>query len=402
MLRAPAPDFEDAVMARVSAAAWRASQPVPRRRRHILLISVLFVVAAAAAMLVVSLVSAPSRIVLQNSNVDVVAPSASAAANPQAHALHESLARDATPIQPVTVTLVLNQETDDPAGRDYGQQVYDRAREELHALAGVIFVDAGTAGAPQPAFRMTYTNKSKTGGDFHLDPDGTLVATPAAIGQEPLLKLELKFEVDALQSDANGVDTYHAVFWGGGYPMPMQISCIGRREGDCHSTPSDAAALHILSWRLESTAPDQLLDDRLHAMLLDPSAPELRSMAFNSLVKYKKLRMDGNELRTVGDLIAGVGDRALRTQLVRASLGAGNGPDLMRQVQDLLFREKPNGDRVAGVESRMNLVALLAGDLRDEPAARTTLAMIEANDPAFEVRAEARQVLGAQRPSTTR
>jgi hypothetical protein len=171
--------------------------------------------------------------------------------------------------------------------------------------------------------------------------------------------------------------------------------CIERREGRrCPYTPADIAAFTILSWRLRTAAPDALLTERLHAMLRDPSSPPgLWLMALVNLHQYRKLHLDPPELLAAVVRI-GDDDPALRAALAREAVKAGGRADLMRRVRDLLRGELPNGDRSS--RDRMALVNLLATEFRNEPDARAILESVATIDPAFEIRAAAKQALGLE------
>jgi hypothetical protein len=87
------------------------------------------------------------------------------------------------------------------------------------------------------------------------------------------------------------------------------------------------------------------------------------------------------------------GDPELRASVTSALVRSGSGPELMRLVQDRLFRELPNADRAAGFATRSGLVKLLATDLRNEPGVLAMLESVAATDPNSEVRAEAERIL---------
>lgn len=380
----PAPGMPQGLAARCAALAAARLGGVSGRRppSWTVLLSTILAVAAAAAVLVARLTSPPPKSVPHIAISEPIAPPAApAAASPASRAPNRGLAPHGTPVQPVTVLLVLNQETDDAKGRDLGQQVYAQAREELRKLPGLVLVDAGETGTATPALRMTYTTGMTSG----------IFSGPT-----------LGFKVEAFQPGDDGAGTFHTVFDDGG----QALMCIKPPTEPCHITPSDIAAYDVLSWHLKTTAPDPALEERLHAILVDSSAPILlRIMSFISLDHYKKLRMDAGEVRAAGELLiaAPLGahpfvdlDPALQTKLLSA-LGHANGRDVMTVVQDLLTREAPNGDRVAGIQARTKLVDLLATDLRNEPAALVTLESVAVDDPGFDVRAEARRVLEAER-----
>jgi hypothetical protein len=373
----------------------------------------ILVVAAAAAMLVAKLINAPPEaealegfIPAAKQVETALASSTPATASPPAGAA----------VPPITVQLVLDQMATDATGRDYGQRVYERARVELGALAGVVLVEGDTA-ATAPAFRITYTNFSKY---------------PA--GPEPNIAVEMLFKVEALRRSADGAGIYQNVFWS--HPPPFRVAdippsimaeylqpfdrkfvtlrasarrsfrpaaqpgvpagCIERRDSRCPYTPADIAAFTILSWRLETTAPDPLLVARLHAMLRDPSTPPgLWLMSLDNLQKHGKLRLELHELLAAWERV-GDDDAALGEELMRETLKVASRPELMRQVRELLLREPPNERRQTGGGFRTGLVLLLATELQNEPEARSMLESVAATDPVFEVRAAAKRALGVE------
>jgi len=391
-----------------AAAARLRNISVPRRSSRTVLLGAILMVGAAAAVLVTRLIP-PDGVVVRSVAGIGSPPETPPRTSTELNARQVTRLPDGVAVHPVTVHLELIQETDDAMGVTFGQQVYERAREELRALAGVVLVDAREDGNSTPAVRMAYTNSSKSGTEFFLGPDG-LPAPAGKQSDELLFAPDLRFAVEGLYSggDASGScetrlgeqvivqpcggGEAHRIVYLGGRAIPMPADCVGQRTERCRTTPSDIAALTILQWRLWATPPDPALEERLHAMLNVSSVPDLRFMAFNSLVKYKKLRMDAGELRAVADLIL-TADATLRAELVNASLKVGNAPELMRQARDLLLREKPNGDRAAGFLTRGYLVTLLAQELRNEPDARATLESVADSDPYFEVREQAKRVL---------
>jgi hypothetical protein len=321
-------------------------------------------------------------------------------------------------IPPVTVLLVMDQMARDAIGRDYGHRVFEHAREELNALAGVVLVNGETAGSASPDFRITYTN-------FSESPPG---------GPEPYIAVEMLFKVEAFRPGADGAGVYQKVFWstppppgvvdippsiraeysapsfdrgtatlmssarvsfrpGAGPSVP--VDCVEQREARCRYTPADIAAFTILSWRLETTVPDPMLAARLHAMLRDVSTPfGLWLMALDNLLKYK-LPLDLPELLSalerVGD---GDDDPTLHAELIRNVLAAGNKPAVMRWLRERLLRKQPNGDRA--LADRLSLVKVLTTEFRNEPDAQDILESVAATDPSFEVRVAAKRALGEE------
>jgi hypothetical protein len=390
---------------------------VRRPPSRTVMLGTILVVAAAAALVIVRLMSAPPDAVALQGSIPAakqVEPIATPATSTVASAVPD------TAVQPVTVQLVLDQAmAGDAIGRDFGLHIYERAREELRALPGVVLVDAGAVPVAAPAFRITYFNLSKS-----------------ETGSEELsVQMEMVFEVEAFQPGADGAGTYEPVFRSSPPPpgvvdMPPSVrgkesipsfsqepwvlassarvsvrpgagptvpaDCIERRESRCKYTAADIAAFTILSWRLHTTPPDPLLAERLHAMLRDSSSPPgLWLMALVNLHKYQKLRLDLPGLLAAWERVGG-DDPALGDELMSDALKLASRPDLMRQVRDMLLRELPNAHRSVDSGLRTRLVLLLATDLRNEPDARGILESVAANDPEFDVRAAAKRALGAE------
>lgn len=416
-LSEPAPDFEEAVMARLSAASWRASQGRPRRRRSMLLAGVLLAVAAAASMWFVREVNQLPAAIVQGASMEGVVPPGMPVVSDEPDTSNPAPVQDRISARPATVLLVLNQLTDDAAGRDFGQQVYESAREELDALPGLLLVDGTVTGASIPAFRITYTNLATSG--------FPLAGRSDEPSRTPIVTTELVFMVEAFQPGADGAGSYRIVFWSGdpptctspecisryralppvppstrldmvsvrpGVPPFLPVECTGSRGDRCAYTAADIAAYTILSWRLKTTAPDPLLVERLRAMLVDSSAPPaLWMMAYENLGRHGKLRADASGLLADGGVNH---DAELRAALVAALINGGNGRELMRLAEDRLFGMLPNTDRKGRSAVRTGLVKLLATELRNEPGAPAMLQSVAANDPDPHVRAEARRVLG--------
>jgi hypothetical protein len=218
-LREPAPDFEDVVMARVSAAAWRASRG-PVRVRRVLLISALIASVAAAAIVTTrysgsaSVTTAPlsrETAAVAPPIVESAMPLAvdSSTANGGAEAAVVPQVPPAPPVPPTaadvsqvcaaaqpgpsiapayTVLLEpLQFETDDPELASRVQRFYSAATNQLKSVPGLALVGseaAGTAGKPadyrvtvaigknadtragQPAWQATATLQPWTGTSF--------------------------------------------------------------------------------------------------------------------------------------------------------------------------------------------------------------------------------------------
>jgi len=384
-----------------------------RRTNRTVLLGALFVVAAAAAVIVTRMYpSGPVH--LRTANPDVTAPATSpAGAGAGVSAPAAALPPGGSEARPVIVSLELIQKTDDATGQAFGLQVYERARQELRALSGVVLVDAAQDGADKSSLHMTYTNYSTTGTDFPPGPYGMPVGANNKV-DELFFGAQLMFEVENVQSDSDerGMCAAAREVTASGEPRTIRQSCVGRmvyssgagflvpaeciglRTDRCHTTASDVAATTILGWRLETTPPDAALEERLHAMLQAPTPPGLRVMPFNALVKHKRLRLEAGELRSVADLILVADDPAVRDELVKASMKVGNGSDLLRHAKDLVFRDKPNGVRETGFQTRQYLVRLIGNELRSQPESRSILESIAVNDPYFDVREEAKRALG--------
>jgi len=361
------------------------------------------VVVAAAAMLIARLMSAPPKIGVQGSIPAAIVPSGTPAAIGAAPgAPAQGLAAREPSDRTVTVTLQLDQATDDATGQNFGQRVYERAREELRMLPGVVLLDADSAGAAMPAFRITFTNLSKSGGSFYLGSDG-LVAFPVKGDEQLLVNALLYLKVEALPPGAADASVYRT-----GITAFVPVECIGLRKDRCpqartgnYLAPSDCATYFILSWYLQRTPPDPRLVDRLREMLRDSSTPApLWQMALASLSKYRKLRLDASGLLAAANRVVSA-DPALAAELARSALSGASRSDLAAQMQDLLLRELPDGSRPTDSALRKELVLLLATDLKNEPAARGILESVAANDPDFEVRAAAKRALGTEVPSTS-
>jgi hypothetical protein len=396
----PAPPMPQKLAAQCEALATAQLRGISARRRssRTLLLGAILVVAAAAAVLL-------TRRIPPEAGAFVPAETP-AIASSKRDVREKRVVPDGAARQPITVSVELIQMTDDSMGLNFGQQVYEHALQEVRALHGVVLIDARRDGTAMPAFRLTYTNASTTGKNFFLGPDGLPAHTAGKESDELLFLPSVRLDVEALHTGTDS-KAYRIVpdavvsgpiprFVSGANPAPMPAECVGLRTDRCRTTPSDIAVRTILHWRMGIAVPDPVLEERLHAMLQASSNPELRFMVFHNLISHKQLRMDAGELRAVADLIMTTDDQALRAELVKASLSVGNAPDLMRQAQILLLTDKPNGDRVVGSLTRQYLVALVAKELRNEPAAQATLESVAASDLNFDVREDAKRALGAE------
>jgi hypothetical protein len=190
----PGPAFEETVMARVGAAAWRATQAAPRKSRRIVLIGVLFAGAAAAAILVAqySGSSPPPALAVQavetaatqivSLAAPAIAPSAVPVSGPVAAATPPPLppaapnstdtaqlctaAAAAPPAAPRYTVLVqpLKFDTSDPVIQSRVQEYYGALLDSLRRVPGLALAGR-EADASKPAdFRITVTETKGFGG----------------------------------------------------------------------------------------------------------------------------------------------------------------------------------------------------------------------------------------------
>jgi hypothetical protein len=409
------PPMPRQLAARCEAAAVQSRNGVRPSGRTILLGTIL-VVAVAAAMLVAHLASTPPTTTALPTSA-----SAQKVAGPIESATLQVArpGQDAPVVQPATVLLVLDEYTQDAIGRDFGRQVYEHARQELRALPGVALIDAGSTAATAPAFRITYLNLAKSG----------------TSGEGPYVQVEMVFEVQASDAGADGTASYHPVFRSAPPPpdvvdMPSYVArlqmmpsfdaqpdllgssartsarpanrpsipadCIERQAGRCPYTSADVAAFTILSWYLETNSPDSGLAQRLHAMLRDASTPSgLWMMALVNLHKHRQLHLDVTERLAAWQRV-GLDYPELGDELLAQMLADESRVDVVNQVRGLLLKDSPDRRWSEASAARLRLVALLAKDLKNEPGAQAILQEVAATDPVFEVRAEAKRVLGVQ------
>jgi hypothetical protein len=161
-MREPPADFEDAVMARVSAAAWRAGQRGSRGVRRIVLMGAVFVVVSAAAMMAAWRAASPPepQQVLVQPVMAVPQPTAAQVASPVVPAMvpqhppagtsADDICAEAVATRAPTVYSVqvqpLRFETDDPAMQASVREYYGAMLELLKKIPGLALVPSGGSG----------------------------------------------------------------------------------------------------------------------------------------------------------------------------------------------------------------------------------------------------------------
>jgi hypothetical protein len=197
----PGPNFEEAVMARVTAAAWRAAQVRPRKARRIVLIGVLFAGAVAAALLAVRYSirhpsAVPAAQVAEPATMDMVplappaiaqptvvvsAPVTPSVPPPPAQGGGDiaqlcSSAAAAPPVAPRYTVLVqpLQFDSSDPVILSRVQEYYAALLESLRRVPGLALAGSeAAAAAGKPAdYRITVTGSrsfsGEPGAEVHL------------------------------------------------------------------------------------------------------------------------------------------------------------------------------------------------------------------------------------------
>ncbi|HTQ36909.1 MAG TPA: HEAT repeat domain-containing protein [Steroidobacteraceae bacterium] len=372
--REPAADFEETVMARVSAAAWRASRASRRRPGRAVLAATILVVAAAAAMLATQLrhSRAPIKVariapaVSQPTAAVAGPPRASASIEPVAHAGKVETKETAPPVKPFTVrVLPLQNEAADTMSRSAVASMYAAFLDHLRVVPGATLLEADTAGnAPDgPAdFRITIrTVKGKT--------------TKGA-GQAG--KFDVELQADTLRPDGTLRSGFYTSSTG-----EVAASC-GVDLSSC-ANPEGVAVGFVRVLRNAVFPPDPALRRQLQTRLLDRSLgvlQRLRALSDLALLgRSYSVNTNGSApgapaaalrdpvvVRGAVDLAAAATDPAMRAQIWATLQGVGSA-ELIQPLLDALRQDSDGEVRLAALGA---LVASFGDDPRVHAALETT------------------------------
>lgn len=390
VLRAPQPDFEEAVMERLAVRGWRNNQGV--RRRSIRIVLVVAALAAAAAVLWPRLRDVPEpapapqlEIASAPASVpDVVeAPKPEPVPAPEPPAPPPAPKPTAPAINTFTVRLLLQDRTQDEAARATIRKVHAVLLEKLRAVPGLVLLDdaAGTTDVPeyrltlagQPGSQASQIGSSLTG--ERLGPDGSRIAMGASVGSTQIAP------------DCTG-------------PAPGDVSLLVSNTS-CRDALSSAAVM-VAYLRRHLFPPDPSLRRELATLLLDQqldSAQRLqalgdiatisRAMAAQAEGKAAaNARFTAAEIRGAVELASTATSPALRAQVWRTLRGVRS-PLLVGPLLDASRQE-------TNAEARLEAVATLAADFAAEARVRAVLESVADADSRVLVRAVARRGLAGE------
>lgn len=378
--RGPAPDFEEAVMERLSARGWHNTHAA--RRRSIRIVLVVTALAAAAAVLWPRLRDAPAPAPvpeLEIATAPALVPQVIAAPDPEPPASPPAPKQAAPAINTFTVQLVLQDRTRDEAARATIRKVHAVLLEKLRAVPRLALLDDAADTTDVPEYRLTLTGQ------------------PGA--QTSLVASSLMGE--KLRPDGSRVNMVGTVT-----DTRIAPDCIGPAAGDvsllvpnvsCRDALTVAAVM-VAQLRRNLFPPDPSLRRELAALLLDQrleSAQRLR--AFGDIASVSRAmatpgaagnvgadaRFTPAEIRGALELATTATDPALRAQVWRTLRGVRSAV----LVEPLLkaSHQETNG------EARLEAVATLAADFAGEGGVRAALEAVADGDPRALVRAVARR-----------
>lgn len=312
--REPAAEFEDALMARVTAAAWRASRDAKRKPRRLILIGTILALSAAAALLVSNLRGTvpPQQLAAESAPAPVAQPPVQADVKPPATATHvaqppepESSVQVLLPAKPFTVRAPLHNEAKDEPARSAVNAFHLATLDLLRTIPGLILVESDADPNVTTEYRVTLT--AQDGGPGNIQ-----------VGVQSDVRLP------------DGRSRRNMI-----YPIQGQITrcaAVTTDDGSCMD-PAGLAAFMVRQLRVFVFPRDATLRQQLQARLLDRSAyPKQRLDALADLVNLNRERATLNGppeapvwpqadpalIRGIVDLAA-AGDAAVRAQIWRST-----------------------------------------------------------------------------------
>lgn len=390
----PPADFEDDVMRRVSAAAWRASHG-PRRPGRVILFGAILVVAAAAAMhtFLRSRVPQPQSAVVASPALPVVSPVVEDVSAPPVTVVQEeprageaAVPRSAAPpVKVFTVrVLALENAATEANARSAVDRFFQTMLDELRAVPGLTLVEPDSL-ATAPEATLTYE----------------LQLRGRQVGDEP--KYQVSMEVLTIDPDQKVADERLRPRMSTSIGGDIAPVCAGGARDDLTCTdPADVAAFQIRLLRTKVFPPDASLRQELQAELVNPAADQRRRInALTDLASWRTTLADGRAmtsgssvlrdpevLRAAIDLAARAVDPAQRMQVWRI-LRRVDAPDLRQGLIAASHEERDT-------DVRAEIATSLAQDRSGDPEVRAALERIAREDTRPLVRAIAQRAISGE------
>jgi hypothetical protein len=381
VLHEPSPDFEDVVMARLSAKSWRSLHAPPRRRRHFLLFSVMFVVAGAAAMGIAFRGELVPRVIAQSAVPD----RAKQVAVPAAQNAAVEVTASAIPVDFTVHLRSLRHDAMDVIVLGKVREYYRAVSDGLRAIPGLRLVDDQVAEkSDKPAsFRITIDNP-----DAHAAAQMVSRNEWAATFKVEVLKAGVYVPAEGrTRGGAYSPGLLAAQATGGplsGTGCAAVILC----------SPVTIAAWQIKDLRMQLFPFDPSLQQELEARLLDSTSSFLQQReALNDLHDLgERVRrpMSTPVVRRVLQQIASEHDPGERGVLWYF-LGGQRDPEI---IPPLINAAQLDPDDSV----RLGATSQLAEDFPSNPAVRAALQLIAQRDPVLLNRKVAERAMAGDAP----
>jgi hypothetical protein len=386
----PGKAAEDAVMARVSAAAWRASQTGRRRRSPLIITGLVLIVAAAAAMLAAYLsaskpLATTSVGIPQNKFVvaspetpsestDVADPAPAISISPPVPAYHATVL-----LQPLQV------QSADPELQAAAREFYDAFIEGLRISPRIVLLQPAPTGAKSETradFRLSFTAVS---GGITLAQTDKGLALGASRTPHPAGKWQIGIQLEALRQQqpraspsAGGEATSTPrKFPAGALRFAItggDLGCPGYSNdasGRCPS-PSSLASMIVESMHLQMLPKDPELLRALQLRLMNAEQPYGRRFeALDLLARWAADDMDAQTMSAALDFIAS-SPAGARIRLLQALRGRVQ-PELLQGLIDLANRDPDTSVRTEAL-------SMLIANYRTDPAAFATVESLAAGE----------------------
>lgn len=363
----PATDFEDVVMRRVSAVAWRASQG-PRKPGRAILFGTILVVAAAAAALVSQLLGSSAQVAaelpvmteavesppepapLVQAEVEISVPAAAVDATPL-------VAPDA-PMPPAAVSFTvlvqpLRLDTDVQAVEARVRAYFNALVDELRTVPGLVLIAPGAVNTIPADFRITVSG-GEMGSGF----------------MQGVTSWQVSLRTEAWQDGYRPLD--RGTMGSGG--ILDADSC--QHESDPRRCGPARDAVRTVSNLLQVFPSSPAMDELRSRYRAEAQAPAQQGVAVPASVSLQPGDVSAMDAETIGLILNRIA--VVPEPGPRASLWLSlRGQVYPEQLQLLLYALR--GEQADVV--RRELITQLALEFADEPAARESLAAVAAVEP---------------------